>query len=184
MSKVENEWLESVNVGKCLFPIEVFLNNGISMQSKKILRIPVIVCFLSILVLNEANAQHIPNIPSSAGSGGGSYEPLTTEYNIKDPGYIRGREAFIGDDENNRIQFCVLPVDEDKQPVSIAQAMDFFKLSKKSLRPYKNAEAVTLARALINCEAPKEYALKKITKPERIYVIYYLNKRYRLNLKE
>jgi len=56
------------------------------------------------------------------------------------------------------------------------------KLRGRILRSYKGAKQLDFANALVNCQQPDELALAGVKKEEIAYVIYYLNKRYRLNL--
>jgi len=58
------------------------------------------------------------------------------------------------------------------------------KLRGRTLRDYKGATQLDFANALVNCQQPDELALAGVRKEEIAYVLYYLNKRYRLNLSD
>ena len=58
------------------------------------------------------------------------------------------------------------------------------KLRGRTLRDYKGARQLDFANALVNCQQPDQLALAGVKKEEIAYVIYYLNKRYKLNLSD
>jgi len=70
----------------------------------------------------------------------------------------------------SRISYCVTAGDV-KLPVK-----------SKSIKPYKKTTYDNLAQNLYNCDKPDSLVANELSRDNLLYVLYYLNKRYRLNL--
>ncbi len=113
----------------------------------------------------------------ASGGGGGGYSgagsagvPTPAPRQV-DEVYEFGKSIYLGRAPGSqKIKYCVKVDGETK------------KLRGRTLRQYKGSKQVDFANALYNCEAPEERALLKIKREEVAYVLYYLNKRYKLDL--
>lgn len=103
---------------------------------------------------------------STAGSfGGGSPSRKADE------SYEYGKSVYLGRlPDAQKINYCVLVDGEPK------------KLKKRTLKPYRGKTLSDLANALYLCEDMSELALRSLEKEQVAFVLYYLNKRYRLKL--
>lgn len=85
--------------------------------------------------------------------------------------YEFGKALYLGRAPGSKkINYCVKVEGEPK------------KLRGRSLRSYKGAKQLDFANALYNCNQPEQLALLELEKEQVAYVLYYLNKRYKLNL--
>jgi len=90
---------------------------------------------------------------------------------VVDEVYEYGKALYLGRAPGaTKINYCV---NVDGAPK---------KLRGRTLRSYKGSKQLDFANALVNCQQPDELALAAVKKEEIAYVLYYLNKRYRLNL--
>lgn len=114
-----------------------------------------------------------PTALASGGAGGslsnngGSPVPRKV-----DEVYEFGKALYLGrGPSSQKIRYCVLVDGAPK------------KLRLRNVRRYRSASQLDFANALYDCDNPEQRALLKIKKEEVAYVLYYLNKRYRLELK-
>ncbi len=107
-----------------------------------------------------------------ASGGGGSYGSYSTPSEPVDTKYEYGKSVYQGRANNvPKIKYCV---DNGKEKV---------KLKRSSLRPFKGGTVDSLTAKLYDCDNLNTLIGEKISTRDFSYVIYYLNKRYRLNLR-
>lgn len=113
---------------------------------------------------------------ASGSSGGGGYGGGTSNYRVEkkvDQSYERGKSIYKGRVESvGKIKYCV-QTDEG-----------LVKLRGKSLKPYKNGTYQDLASKLYDCETPDALIADTIGSNNISFVLYYLNKRHKLNLND
>jgi len=112
----------------------------------------------------------------ASGSSGGGFSGSTRggpppAPRVVDEVYEFGKALYLGRAPGaKKVNYCV---NVDGAPK---------KLRGRTLRDYKGAKQLDFANALVNCQQPDQLALAGVKKEEIAYVIYYLNKRYKLNL--
>ena len=85
--------------------------------------------------------------------------------------YEFGKAIYLGrTPDSKKTKYCV---NVEGQPK---------KLRGRTLRSYKGAKQLDFANALVDCQQPDQLALLGIKKEEVAYVLYYLNKRFKLEL--
>ena len=107
-------------------------------------------------------------------SGGGFSGSSSRQANAPkqvDEVYEFGKAVYLGRAPGTtKIKYCVNVDGKTK------------KIRGRTLRPYKGSEQLEFANALVNCEQPEQLALAGVEKEQVAYVLYYLNKRYKLDL--
>lgn len=128
--------------------------------------------FLSIALLSGVFAASA--IVSSAtqasggGYGGGSVGATSTPV---DHNYELGKAIYSGRSKQApKIKYCI---DDGTEKV---------KLKRSSLKAFKRKSQSELAGKLYDCDEPDTLALNKIGGDNMAYVLYYLNKRYKLRM--
>lgn len=102
--------------------------------------------------------------------GIGSNQPPVRQRPV-DERYEYGKALYLGRlPESPKIDYCVLVDDEPK------------KVKRRWLKPYRGETQLALANALVRCEDPSQLALQGLERGQIAFVLYYLNKRYRLKL--
>ena len=90
---------------------------------------------------------------------------------IIDEEFEKGKGIFLGRNrEIGKIKLCVVSGNEQ------------VKLKRKTLTPYKGASVNGFINSLHNCDKPDEVMLERLGRVHMSYLIYYLNKRYKLEL--
>ena len=108
----------------------------------------------------------------SGGGGIGSQTPQPSQ-RVTDERYEYGKALYLGRlPEAPKLSYCVV-VDEEAT-----------KLKRRSLKPFRKKSKLELANALVKCEAPDQLALKSLEPGQAAFVIYYLDKRFRLKLQD
>lgn len=107
--------------------------------------------------------------------GGGSYggsNPASTARPV-DQTYETGKAIFKGRKRGEpKLSYCVLADDGNKIPVK-----------RKSLKPFKGTSYNELANNLFDCEQPDKRINEVLSRDSFLYVVYYLNKRHKLDLR-
>lgn len=115
-------------------------------------------------------------ISSAFASGGGSYGS-GGDFNVRraaavDQNYELGKSIYKGRKAGEpTLEYCVL-VEGEKIP-----------LKRKSIKAYKNTSYNDLAANMYYCDEPEKQISDGLTRDSLLYVLYYLNKRHKLNLK-
>ena len=110
---------------------------------------------------------------SSGGFSGSSGGRAAPPPRVVDEVYEIGKAIYLGRAPGaKKVNYCVNVDGEPK------------KLRGRTARDYKGANKLDFANALVNCQQPDELALASVEKTEIVYVIHYLDKRYRLNLSD
>ena len=111
---------------------------------------------------------------ASGGGGGGSYGGgggYSAPQRQVDQTYEVGKAIFNGRQSGSpSISYCVTSGDV-KVPVK-----------SKSLRGFKKTTYDNLSQNLYNCDKPDTLVASELSNDDLLYVLYYLNKRYRLGL--
>ena len=85
--------------------------------------------------------------------------------------YEHGKAIYLGRTPGaQKVDYC-LKVDGEPR-----------KLRRKHLRAWRGGDQLEFANALYNCKMPDELALASVRKEEIAFVLYYLNKRFKLDL--
>lgn len=108
---------------------------------------------------------------ASGSYGGGRSYDTTPQVRQVDQTYETGKAIYKGRASSaGKLKYCV-EVDNEIVP-----------LKRKSLKPFKNASYNDVANKLYNCDSPETKIAEQLSKDEMLYVLYYLNKRFKLNL--
>lgn len=112
-------------------------------------------------------------LASGGYSGGGGFSTNAPRQQRQvDQTYEVGKSIFRGRQAGApQLSYCVM-VDGEKVPVK-----------RKSLRSYKRSNYNNLADNLYDCDDPEKKIAEKLSKDNFLYVVYYLNKRHKLNLR-
>ena len=106
------------------------------------------------------------------GYGGGSIGGSSSRQIQIDNTYETGKAIFNGRrDSSPKLSYCVTSDDE------------VVKIKSRSLKAYKNTTYDNLAQNLYICDRPDTLVGLELTRDDLLYVLYYLNKRYKLSLK-
>ena len=105
------------------------------------------------------------------GSVGGGYGRTTQpEPRVVDQAYEYGKAVYKGRAGAPKQRYCVRG---DEKPA---------KLKGRSLKSYKGAPIQNLADDLVLCDMAETSALAALSDDQKIHLIYYLNKRFKLSL--
>ena len=127
------------------------------------------ISFFSTLLFSFGVSTAIASGGGGYGGGGGSYNqptrpPVDQTYEVGKSIY-KGRRAGAP-----KIKYC-LNVDDEVVP-----------LGRSSARKYKNTSVQAFSESLLDCNSPETNISQSLTRDDFLYVLYYLNKRYRLGL--
>lgn len=126
------------------------------------------------LLVGSTLLSSFPTFASGGYSGGGGYSgsrSAAPERKAVDTVYETGKAIFKGRKSGEpALSYCVVSAGQ-KIPVK-----------RKSLKAYKKASYNNLADNLFNCDDPETLIASQLTKDSMLYVLYYLNKRHKLNL--
>lgn len=107
----------------------------------------------------------------TGGLGGLSGGTGSTPQRGVDEIYEYGKAVYLGrSPDAEKLQYCVLVDGEAK------------KLKRKTLKPYRKKTRVELANALYLCDDTSKLALHSLKQEQVAFVLYYLNKRFKLKL--
>ncbi len=136
-------------------------------------KLPALIYALLLAPLALLGTHPVAASGSSGGFSGGGGAPSAPAPRVVDEVYEFGKALYLGRAPGaKKVNYCV---NVDGAPK---------KLRGRTLRDYKGAKQLDFANALVNCQQPDELALAGVKREEIAYVIYYLNKRYRLNLSD
>jgi len=108
----------------------------------------------------------------SGGGGGFSRSPSTAPQRQVDQTYEVGKAIFTGRAKGEpSLEYCI-EVEGEKVP-----------LKRKSVKSYRKATYNDFAKGLYRCDEPDTLIAESLTRDSLLYVVYYLNKRHRLNLR-
>ncbi|MEM7099418.1 MAG: hypothetical protein AAF541_14235 [Pseudomonadota bacterium] len=127
---------------------------------------------LILMVLSTTLA--LPAISfASGGIGGGFSNPGSSPRPPKDEVYEFGKSVYNGRAAGaTKIKYCVKVDGELK------------KLKRKTARAYKSGSVKDFANALYDCKNPDTLALSTVERDHVPLVLYYLNKRFKLDLQD
>ena len=113
--------------------------------------------------------------PESFASGGGyingSGAPGGLPRKEPDNVYEYGKSIYQGRAPGaTKQKYCLIVDGEPK------------KLNRRTARAWRGSDRLAFANALYNCDEPANLALKAVDEQQVPYVLYYLNKRFKLEL--
>ena len=85
--------------------------------------------------------------------------------------YARGESVFRGRGDSPKLSYCVMHKGEK------------VKVKRKSMYSYKQGTYSELADKLYNCDKPDNKIINELERKDFLYVLYYLNVKYKLDLK-
>ena len=88
---------------------------------------------------------------------------------VVDPTYESGKAVYTGRSAP-KLSYCVKVGDE------------IIKVKRKSIKEFKQKSYSDLAKNLYRCDDPNQAIRGSLEKQQFLHVLYYLNKRYKLNL--
>ncbi len=119
-------------------------------------------CLMSSLAMASGSAG-----PDVGRAFGGSYDRT-------DPVYEQGKAVFKGRiKEYGKVKYCLTSADAETGVV---------KIKRKSMKRYKQQSVQVLLKDLRFCEQESGELLQILSREHLQYLVYYLNKRYRLKL--
>lgn len=122
----------------------------------------------AMLVTLTAPSTQASGISGSGPSGGGFTGSAPREV---DQLYEYGKSIYLGRTPGTqKVSYCVKVDGEVK------------KLRGRHLRNWRGRKQLEFANALYNCKQPERLALIDLEQEQVAYVLYYLNKRYKLEL--
>lgn len=90
---------------------------------------------------------------------------------VVDPVYESGKAVYTGRKKTVRkLSYCIL---DGQEPV---------KLKRKTIKQFKKSSYSQLAKSLYQCDVPDSTIKSQLESKDFIHVLYYLDKRYKLNL--
>lgn len=116
----------------------------------------------------------------ASGGGGGGYSGGGGSFNSGarqqarpvDQTYELGKAIYTGRAKGEpSLDYC-LDVEGEKIP-----------LKRKSVKTFKESTYNEFANNLYNCDEPDQLVADSLTRDSLLYVVYYLNKRHKLNLR-
>ncbi|MFK7913157.1 MAG: hypothetical protein AB8B93_04520, partial [Pseudomonadales bacterium] len=109
---------------------------------------------------------------SGVTGGIGSQQPQHGQRPV-DERYEYGKALYLGRlPSAAKISYCVVADDKAR------------KLKRRSLKPFRKKSRLELAQALVHCDSPEQLALQGLEPGQAAFIIYYLDKRYRLKLED
>jgi len=127
------------------------------------------VFFTAILASSIAFASGSGDYGSSGGYGntsGSTYQPKKVDEN-----YEYGKSLFKNTVQGSeKIKYCLV---SEGEPV---------KIKSKAIKTFKGKTSTALANAIVNCKDTNKTLSSYLKDNESAYVLYYLNKRYKLKL--
>ena len=109
---------------------------------------------------------------ASGGVGGGGGRWDSPEPRVVDEAFEYGKAVYQGRAGAPKQRYCLRG---EEKPA---------KLKRKNLKPYKNTTLQALADDLVLCDMGDTSALAALDQQQASFLIYYLNKRFKLNLTE
>lgn len=117
----------------------------------------------------------------ASGGGGGGYGgggfggTSAPQQRVVDQNYEQGKAIFTGRAVgSSKISYCLKDPSEEGKLVPV---------KSKTIKAYKRTTYQELADNLYNCDEPDSLVSSELKRDDYLYVMYYLNKRYRLALK-
>jgi len=128
-----------------------------------------------ILVISALALLASSFIASASGYSSGGYNSRDTQSvprRAVDQNYEVGKAIFNGRQKGEpSLQYCIV-MDGEKVPVK-----------RKSVKAYKGETYQAFADNLFQCDQPEKLVAEGLTRDSLLYVVYYLNKRHKLQLR-
>lgn len=94
----------------------------------------------------------------------------STENHHVDVAFSRGKAVFLGKADSPKLSYCVTYKGKK------------VKVKRKSMYPYKQGTVSELSKQLYNCDQPETQILSQLERKDFLYVLYYLDIKYKLDL--
>jgi len=130
---------------------------------------------ISILVFFPATVSYagLGNMGGYHGTMSGAHNSSTRSMRIIDEEFEKGKAIYLGRNKQiGKLKLCVLSGEED------------VKVKRTTLKPFKGVTTNELINSLHNCDKPEEVAFERLGKIHMSHLVYYLNKRFKLELTE
>lgn len=128
---------------------------------------------LSVLIVSPqlmASGGESDDNDSSDGPFGGSSDFDRIE-RVVDPTYESGKAIYTGRKRTvAKLSYCILSEQET------------VKVKRKTIKQFKQSSYSELAKSLYQCDVPGSTIKSQLESKDFLHVLYYLNKRYKLNL--
>lgn len=145
------------------------------MQNKLTLKnVLVLIASIAVTGLSTGSALASGGGGGGGGFGGGFGGASVPQPRVVDQNYETGKAIFNGRAGGQKIAYCIKDKNADGELVPV---------KGKSIRSYKRAGYQDLAENLFNCDDPENLVANQLKRDDFLYVMYYLNKRYKLALK-
>jgi len=90
---------------------------------------------------------------------------------VVDPTYESGKAIYTGRNKSvAKLSYC------------LRQGDDTVALKRKTIKTFKKSSYSELAKSLYQCDVPDSTIKSQLESKQFLHVLYYLNKRYKLNL--
>lgn len=132
----------------------------------------VLITLVSALLVGQFSSASASGGYSGGGGFGNSNGGIDSRSRAVDQNYELGKSIYRGRKAGEpTFEYCIV-VEGEKVP-----------LKRKSIKAYKNTTYDELATNMYQCDQPEKQIAAGLTKDSLLYVLYYLNKRHKLNLK-
>jgi len=134
---------------------------------------------LGILVVSLLSIALMSNVWASGGESedNDSYEEFdTSAYEqqrkvVVDQAYEAGKAVYTGRKSGTpKLSYC------------LREGEQFVALKRKTIKQHKKGSYSSLAANLVNCDDPSFSVKEQLGRQDFLYVLYYLDKRYKLKL--
>jgi len=86
--------------------------------------------------------------------------------------YEKGSSVFYGRSDAPKLSYCVMHKGKKT------------KVKRSSMYSYKQSDYTTLSNNLFNCDKPESRIISELDRKDFIHVLYFLNVKYKLDLKK
>ena len=100
-----------------------------------------------------------------------NYGSTEVPQRVVDPIYESGKSVYTGRSKSApKLSYC------------LGSGESAVKVKRKSIKSFKKASFSELAKNLYSCDVPDQTIKSQLERKDFLHVLYYLNKRYKLNL--
>jgi len=94
-----------------------------------------------------------------------------------DENYEKGKAIYQGSGEHVKYQYCVPDIKGDDPAKRIP-------MKRRAMKAFKKMTVVEFVKQLYDCDKPENWVLNYLDKEDAGYVVYYLNAKFKLKLKQ
>jgi hypothetical protein len=99
------------------------------------------------------------------------------KYKRYDENYEKGKAVYKGAGEHVKYKYCVPDINGDDPAKRVP-------VKRRTMKAFKEMQVVKFVKQLYDCDNPDKWVLNYLDKEDAGYVVYYLNARYKLKLKQ